>query len=111
MDDLLIVRMTDRSKERYFHKRRRMQSPLGMNMGLVIGIGIGAVAISRFGADPLLGLGFSIGFGLIFGGLSGQFLKPRRRYERIKKAYSYEGLPCESEKDSDENSPEVAEKA
>jgi len=110
MDDLLIVRMTDRSKERYFHKRRRMQSPLGMNMGLVIGIGIGAVAISRFGADPLLGLGFSIGFGLIFGGLSGRFLKPRRRYQRAEKAYSFEGLPFGSDKESDEESPEEAEK-
>ena len=111
MDNLLIVRMADRSKERYSRKRRRMQAPLGMNMGLVIGIGIGAVAILRYGADPLLGLGIGIGFGLIFGGLFGRFLKPRHRYERVEKAYSFEGLPFESEKDSDENSPREAEKA
>lgn len=111
MDDLLIVRMADRSEERYSRKRRRMQAPLGMNMGLFIGIGIGAVAVSRYGADPLLGLGIGIGFGLIFGGLSGRFLKPRRRYERVEKAYSFEGLPFGSEKESDEESPEEAEKA
>lgn len=86
MDDLLIVRMADRSKERYYCKRRHMQAPLGMNMGLVIGIGIGAIAISRFGADPLLGLGIGVGFGLIFGGLSGRFLKPRRKYQLVEKA-------------------------
>ena len=111
MDDLLIVRMADRSKERHSRKRRRMQAPLGMNMGLVIGIGIGAVAISRFGTDPLIGLGIGIGFGLIFGGLSGRFLKPRRRYQRVEKDYSFEGLPFESDEESDEESPDEPEKA
>ena len=52
-----------------------------------------------------------IGLGLIFGGLSGRFLKPRRRYQRVEKAYSFEGLPFGSDKESDEESPEEAEKA
>lgn len=111
MDDLLIVRMADRSKERYSRKRRRLQAPFGMNLGLVIGIGIGAVAISRFGADPAIGLGVGIGFGIIFGGLSGRFLKPRRKYERVEKAYGFRGLPFESEADSEEEIPDEPEKA
>ena len=111
MDDLLIVRMADRSKERYSRKRHRMQAPLGMNLGLVLGIGLGAVAISRFGANPLLGLGVGVGFGIVFGGISGRFLKPRRRYQRVEKAYSFEGLPFESDLDSEEEALEEPEKA
>lgn len=106
MDDLLIVRMADRSKERYARKRRRMQAPLGMNLGLVVGMGVGVVAISRFGLDPAVGLGIGIGFGVIFGGLSGRFLKPRRRYQTVEKAYSFQGLPFESDSESDEETPD-----
>ena len=54
-------------------------------MGLVIGIGIGAVAISRFGADPLLGLGIGIGFGLIFGGLSDDSQTQARYQLKLKR--------------------------
>ena len=75
MDDLLIVRMADRSRGA-IPANDAAWAPLGLNLGLVIGIGIGTVAISRYGADPLLGLGIGIGFGLSTGGLSGRFLKP-----------------------------------
>ena len=68
-------------------------------MGLVR-IGIGAVAISRYGADSLLGLGIGIGFGLIFGGHPDNSSNPGR-YERIKRPTA-KGLPCESER-FDEN--------
>jgi hypothetical protein len=88
-----------------------MQAPLGMNLGLVIGIGAGVVAISRFGADSAIGLGLGIGLGIIFGGLSGRFLKPRRKYERAEKAYGFQGLPFESESGSEEEIPESPEKA
>jgi hypothetical protein len=52
-----------------------------------------------------------IGLGIIFGGLSGRFLKPRRKYERAEKAYGFQGLPFESESGSEEEIPESPEKA
>jgi hypothetical protein len=58
-----------------------------------------------------MNLGLGIGLGIIFGGLSGRFLKPRRKYERVEKAYGFQGLPFESESDSEEEIPESPEKA
>lgn len=110
MDDLLIVRMSDRSKERFTRKRRKMDAPLGMNFGLILGIGIGVVAASRSGANPALSLGIGIAFGLVFGALAGRFLKPVRRYKRSTPKYSYEGMPFDAEEnDSNSESEKTAE--
>lgn len=102
MDDLLIVRMSDRSKERFSRKRRKMDAPIGMNFGLIMGIGIGAVAASKTGANPVMSLGVGIAFGVLFGALAGRFFKPVRRYQRTSSPYSYEGMPFEEEEESSE---------
>lgn len=111
MDDLLIVRMSDRSKERFSRKRRKMDAPIGMNFGLIIGIGIGVVAASKSGADPVASLGIGVAFGIVFGGLAGRFFKPARRYQRSISDYRYEGMTFESEEeaesaDSNDDAPE-----
>ena len=107
MDDLLIVRMSDRSKERFTRKRRKMDAPVGMNFGLIMGVGIGVVAASKSGANPALSLGIGITFGIVFGALAGRFFKPARRYKRSTPHYTYEGMPFEAEEE-DPNSESEA---
>ncbi len=110
MDDLLIVRMSDRSKERYSRKRRKMNAPIGMNFGLIVGIGAGAVIASKSGASPALSLGIGVAFGVLFGALAGRFFKPLRRYERSGPSYSYDGMPFEAEEDDASPDSEAAAK-
>ena len=108
MDDLLIVRRSDRSKERFTRKRRKMDAPIGMNFGLIAGIGIGTVAASKVGADPIMSIGIGVAFGIVFGALAGRFFKRVRRYERTVSNYSYEGMPFETEaEDSDSPNEET----
>ncbi len=111
MDDLLIVRMSDRSKERFSRKRRKMDAPIGMNFGMIIGIGVGMAAASKMGANPVMSLGLGVAFGLVFGGLAGRFFKRVRRYERIVSSYSYEGMPFETEEESETSSEENPNKS
>ena len=106
MDNLLIVRMSDRSKERLSRKRRKMAAPIGMNFGMIIGIGVGMVAASNMGAKPVMSLGLGVAFGLVFGGLAGRFFKRVRRYERIASSYSFDGMPFETEEESETSSEE-----
>ena len=108
MDDLLIVRMVDRSKERFSRKARSANTPVGMHIGLVVGIGIGLMAASITNSSPLFGITIGTVFGLVFGTIAGRLLKPKRRYERIRPAYSYEGMPIENEEgdESEDPSPE-----
>lgn len=106
MDDLLIVSMSDRSKERLSRKRRKMAAPIGMNFGMIIGIGVGMVATSKMGSNPVMSLGLGVAFGLVFGGLAGRFFKRVRRYERIASGYSFEGMPFETEEESETSSDE-----
>ena len=106
MDDLLIVRMSDRSKERLSRKRRKMAAPIGMNFGMIIGIGVGMVTASNMGANPVMSLRLGVAFGLVFGGLAGRFFKRVRRYERIASGYSFEGMPFETEEESETSSDE-----
>jgi hypothetical protein len=106
MDDLLIVRVSDRSKERFSRKRRKMDAPIGMNFGMIIGIGVGMVAASKVGANPAMSLGIGVAFGVIFGGLAGRFFKRVRRYERTVSNYSYEGMPFETEEEPEPSSKE-----
>ncbi len=110
MDDLLIVRMSDRSKQRFSRKRRKMDAPIGMNFGMIIGIGIGTVAASRIGANPVMSLGIGVAFGVIFGALAGRFFKRVRRYERTASNYSYQGIPFETEEDAESSNEEVPSK-
>lgn len=107
MDDLLIVRMSDRSKERFSRKRRGLKAPIGINFGLIVGIGIGAVGANQAGADPAISLAIGVGFGIVFGALFGRFFKPLRRYERTGSNYTYEGMPfAAEEEDSDSETAE-----
>lgn len=106
MDDLLIVRRSDRTKERFTRKRRKMDAPIGMNFGLIMGVGMGTVAASKAGADPLMSIGIGVAFGIVFGALAGRFFKRVHRYERTVSNYSYEGMPFESEEEESEMTSE-----
>ena len=104
MDDLLIVRMSDRSKERYSRKGRVNAAPVGMHFGLLIGIGFGLALASATKSDPIIGIAIGTALGLVLGALTGRFLKPNRRFERRRSAYDYEGMPFEAQ--SDEGEPQ-----
>lgn len=105
MDDLLIVRMPDRSNERFSRKSRARNTPVGMHLGLVLGIGLGLVFAAKSGSDPRVGLALGVAFGIAFGGLSGRFIKPNRRDKQPRHAYSYEGMPFETKEELEEPGP------
>ncbi len=100
--------MSDRSRERFTRKRRKMDGPLGMNFGLVAGVGIGMAAAFKFGANPLVGVGIGVAVGVVFGGLAGRFLKPARRYQRVgtSTAYAYDGMPFEDQSEEGDEASE-----
>lgn len=106
MDDLLIVRMSDRSKKRFERRKGQSAAPLGMHLGLALGLalGIGFAAVSN--ADPKISMALGLAMGIAFGGLSGRFLKRNRPYERRTAAYSYQGMPFESEDEQTDDSTE-----
>jgi|GEM_PF-646912 hypothetical protein len=99
MDDLLIVRMSDRSKERFDRRSRQKSTPLGMNLGLALGLALGLGFASASNADPKIGMILGLAMGLAVGGLFGRFLKRSRPYKRGAASYAYEGMPFESEDD------------
>ena len=105
MDDLLIVRMADRSKERFFRKARAANAPIGMHFGLILGIGLGLAFASTTNSDPFVGLAIGTVFGLVIGAIAGRFLKPKRRYERTRPAYSYDGMAFENKEDDESEDP------
>ena len=111
MTDLLIVRMANRSKERYSRKARAENVPVGMHFGLVVGVGLGLGIASASEFDPFVGIAIGAACGIVFGVLLGRFLKPTRRYRRTRQAYSYEGMPLENEEgdESGESSPKTSQ--
>lgn len=81
-----------------------MAVPIGMNFRMIIGIGVGIVAASKMENNPDMSLGSGVAFGPISGGLAGRFFKPVRRYERIASSYSFDGMPFETEEESETSS-------
>lgn len=99
MDDLLIVRISDRSKDRFSRKRRMRNAPLGMHFGLLAGVGFGLAFATASKIDPTIGVAVGTAFGLVLGALMGRFLKPNRhrRDKRRRPRYSYDGMPFGTE--------------
>ena len=99
MDDLLIVRLSDRSRARYRH--RHTPTPLGANFGIIIGALAGfLVAVRLFPANPtapIIGLALGLAVGIAIGGVLGQFLKPRSRRRTKRRPDLYDGLPFSDE--------------
>lgn len=103
MDDLLIVRMSDRSKERTARSRRlNSQASLGMNLGLVVGVGLGLVfASNSSNANPIVGMAIGLACGMILGGLFGKAISRKEKPKQTKK--HCQGMPidnCEGESGS-----------
>lgn len=95
MEDLLIVRISDRSKKRF--ERRRANVPLGANLGLALGAAFGLLFASGFDEAPLLGLALGIAVGLAIGGLLGRFLRPSDARRRKPRPFHYDGIPASGE--------------
>ncbi len=97
MEDLLIVRLADRSKSRY--ARRREPVPIGASLGLVLGAAFGLAFASSSPAQPAIPMALGIAVGLAIGGLLGRFLRPRTRRLPTR---LYDGLPFEPVDSADE---------
>ena len=77
MDDMLIVRMSDRSRERF--ARRRRTAPIGANFGLVMGLPLAIAFASMLEGNPPIFMALGAAGGLAIGGLLGRFMTPKRR--------------------------------
>lgn len=97
MEDLLIVRLADRSKSCY--ARRREPVPIGASLGLVLGAAFGLALASSSPEQPAIPMALGIAVGLAIGGLLGRFLKPRPRRQPTR---IYDGLPFEPIESPDE---------
>ena len=110
MDDMLIVRMSDRSRERFARNRRAL--PLGGSLGLVLGLPITIALLSSYNGDfpPYLGIGAAIG--IVFFAFFGRFLAPHRKKRPMANLRYYDGMPfpAEDEDEADEE-PTSEEKA
>jgi len=107
MDDLLIVRLSDRSKERF--ARREDRFSLGGALGLALGLPLGLAFAAGWQGDPTVGLAIGGGAGLALGTALGRFLPTPARHPRPSRGDLYEGLPIEDEsetRDSDDEEPD-----
>lgn len=91
MDDLLIVRASDRVRVR--SSQRRAQAPLGANIGLVMGVGFAAIGATQFEQNPAVGIALGLAVGLAIGGILGNLLKPRSSRRRAYPKSHYNGFP------------------
>ncbi|MDQ8196580.1 hypothetical protein QEH56_00385 [Pelagicoccus enzymogenes] len=91
MDDLLIVRASDRVRVR--PSRRRAQAPMGANLGLVLGASFAAIGATGFAQNPAIGGAFGLAVGLALGGILGNLLKPRSRRSSVYPKSHYNGFP------------------
>ena len=104
MDDMLIVRMSDRSRQR--HARNRRATPAGANLGLVMGLALAIpMGFSQGSSDPMHIL-LGAGMGLVIGGLFGRFITRPRRPRPQSKVRHYRGMPFEEETEEDESPKE-----
>ena len=95
MDDLLIVRASDRIRPRRY--QRRAQVPLGANLGIVIGAACALVGMMSFSHYSLVGLIGGLGAGIVIGGILGPLLRPKsKRIARFPRKH-YDGFPFPKE--------------
>lgn len=110
MNDLLIVRMSDRSKERY--TKRRDRSPIGANFGIIAGAAIGFMVVHRIYPEsstaPAIGAIIGLVIGVAGGGLLGRFLKPKSARHRKPRPDLYDGLPFSNEEEEDDQEQHTA---
>lgn len=91
MDDLLIVRASDRVRTR--PSQRRGQAPLGANVGLAMGVAFAAIGAAKFEQSPAIGIGIGLAVGLAIGGVAGHLLKPRSPRRTVYPNKHYRGIP------------------
>lgn len=91
MDDLLIVRASERARPR--RHQRRAQVPLGANLGIVIGASCGLVGMTQFPNNPPIGLVAGIGIGIVIGGIIGPLLRPKSKRPAQYPNKHYDGMP------------------
>ena len=104
MDDLLIVRASERIRPRR-HERRADQVPLGASLGMVIGVACGFLGAVVYSANPTFGLMGGIGVGVIIGGLIGPLLRPKsKRIPRYSQKH-YDGFPFPKEETVEAEKP------
>ncbi|MBC2606823.1 hypothetical protein [Pelagicoccus albus] len=91
MDDLLIVRSSDRVRPHLRH--RREASPIGANFGIILGAACGIIGASQTPHSPTIGLALGLAVGIAIGGLIGPLL--RSRFNRISRypRNHYDGMP------------------
>tara|TARA_B110000037_G_scaffold220872_1_gene290027 strand:- start:1279 stop:1665 length:387 start_codon:yes stop_codon:yes gene_type:complete len=101
MDDLLIVRMSEHSKARTARARRHgNQAAIGMNLGLITGVGLGLSFTSIHSSEPAIGMIIGLAIGLAIGGLFGKLITPKRRPKPTKKHYTgFDIAPEETEEE------------
>ena len=103
MDDLLIVRMSDRSKERYTNRRAR--TPMGVNLGAIAGAAVGfAMGIRLYPESPMAPMVGAIAgllAGVAFGGIFGRILKLGRNTRRKPRVDIYDGIPFSKEENDE----------
>lgn len=90
MDDLLIVRLSDRSRTRYTH--RRPPVAVGANLLLILGAACGVMFAPSSEALPIC-IALGVATGIAIGGVLGRLARPRSRPERQRKPDLYDGLP------------------
>lgn len=91
MDDLLIVRASDRVRLR--PSQRRAQAPLGANLGLVLGATFAVLGASQFEQNPMTGMALGLAVGVAIGGALGKLFKPRSRRRTVYPRSHYNGFP------------------
>lgn len=91
MDDLLIVRASDRVRVR--SRQRRAQAPLGANLGLIVGAGFAVIGATYLDQNPAVGIVLGLAIGLSIGGLLGNLLKPRSRRSTVYPKSHFTGFP------------------
>jgi len=106
MDDLLIVRMSDRSRERW--QRSRRGTPLGANLGMLLGLPLALVFGSALQGEAPVYVAIGAAIGLAIGGIFGRFLaNPRKPNPQARRRY-YSGLPLPSDEEDKEATDESA---
>ncbi|MDQ8186086.1 hypothetical protein [Pelagicoccus sp. SDUM812002] len=91
MDDLLIVRASDRVRVR--SRDRRAQTPLGANIGLLLGVAFGAIGASSYPGNAAFGIAIGFAIGLAIGGILGSLIKPRSQRRAVYPKSHYSGFP------------------
>lgn len=104
MDDMLIVRMSDRSRERFTRNRRAL--PLGGNLGLIFAIPLTIVFAKLIDGEFPLYLGIGAAVGIAFFAFFGRFITPLRKKRPMAGIRHYDGLPFSSEDEDEEASEE-----